>query len=92
MRKQKVELKRKTKKIVPSAHLSSAMIDDLVIKIVNAVDIEEKIKWSWGIMQEYQVLISSPIAKKHMEKCKSCHEFLIARKCLAELVIQAGRR
>jgi hypothetical protein len=91
MRKQKVEPKKKIKKKASSAHLSPEVIDDLIIKIVNTVDVQEKVKWSWGVMQECHVLTSSHSAKKHLEKCKSCQEFLTARKCLAELVIQAGR-
>lgn len=83
--------KKKVKKTVPSSHLQPEAINGLIEKIINEVDIEEKIKWSWGVMKECEILESSKVAKKHVAKCKSCKNFLDARKLLAKVVIQGGR-
>jgi len=83
--------KKKVKKGTSSSHLQFELISDLIEKAVNEVDIEEKIKWSWGVMKECEILESSKVAKKHVEKCESCKDFLNSRKLLAKLVIQGGR-
>ena len=87
----KVKSRKKAKPKVSSAHLQHELVDDLVEKIVNAPDIEEKLRWSWGLIKEREVLNSSRATKKHIEKCKNCRDFLNSRKSLAELVIQGGR-
>jgi hypothetical protein len=83
--------KKKVKKTVPSSHLLSEVINGLIEKIINEVVIEEKIRWSWGVMKECEILESAKIAKKHVAKCKNCKDFLDSRKLLAKLVIQEGR-
>lgn len=83
--------KKKVKKTVPPSHLLPEAINGLIEKIVNEVDVEEKIKWSWGVMKECEILESLKVAKKHVAKCKSCKDFLDSRKLLAKLVIQGGR-
>ena len=85
------KLKKKVKKTLPSSHLLSEAINGLIEKIINEVDIEEKIKWSWGVMKECEILESSKVTIKHVAKCKSCKDFLDSRKLLAKLVIQGGR-
>jgi len=72
-------------------HLQAELVSDLVEKIVGAVDVQEKVRWSWGVMKECETLESSRATKKHIEKCESCRDFLSSRKSLAELVIQGGR-
>ncbi len=67
------------------------LVNDLAEKVVCTTDVEEKIRWSWGVMKECEVLEVSKDAKKHVEKCKSCEEFLKSRKLLAKLIIQGGR-
>ena len=74
-----------------SKHLQYELISDLVEKIVNTADVREKVRWSWGVMKECEIVNFSKATKKHIEKCKSCQDFLNSRKALAELVIQRGR-
>jgi len=83
--------RKKVEKTAPSSHLQPEAINDLIEKIVNEVNIEEKIKWSWVVMKECEILESLKAAKKHVEKCKNCKDFLDSRKLLAKLVIQGGR-
>jgi len=87
----KVKTKKKTKPKISSSHLQHELVDDLVEKIVNATDIEEKTRWSWGVIKEYESLELSKIAKKHVDKCQTCKNFLNSRMLLARLVIQGGR-
>jgi len=83
--------KKKVKKGTSSSHLQFELISDLIEKTVNEVDIEGKIKWSWGVMKECEILESSNVAKKHVDKCQTCKDFLNSRMLLAKLVIQGGR-
>ena len=83
--------RKKVEKTAPSSHLQPEAINDLIEKIVNEVNIEEKIKWSWVVMKECEILESLKAAKKHVTKCKNCKDFLDSRKLLAKLVIQGGR-
>ena len=83
--------KKKTKTKISSDHIQTHIIDDLIQKIVTAIDLDEKVRWSWGLMSECRVLENSPSVNKHLVKCKSCHDFLNARKSLAELIIRAAR-
>jgi hypothetical protein len=87
----KVKPKKKTKPKTSPSHLQYESVSNLVEKVVCATDIEEKIKWSWGVMKECEILESSKVTKKHVEKCESCKDFLNSRKLLAKLVIQGGR-
>jgi hypothetical protein len=89
--KKKVAVSKQLREKIPAAHIQCDSINDLTEKIVQAVDIEEKVRWSWGLMSECRVLESSSATNKHMAKCKSCRDFLNARKSLAELIIKAGR-
>jgi hypothetical protein len=89
--KTKVIAERKTKTKISSDHIQTHIIDDLIQKIVSAVDLDEKVRWSWGLMSECRVLENSSSINKHILKCKSCQDFLNARKSLAELVIRAAR-
>jgi len=66
-------------------------INGLIERIINEVNIEEKIKWSWGVMKEREILESSKATIKHAAKCNRCKEFLDSRKLLAKLVIQGGK-
>ena len=91
MGKQKAKSRKKIRSNTPSAHLPRQAIEDLTEKIINAVDVQEKVRWSWGIMHECQVVQSLPALRKHIEGCENCRDFFIARKALAELIIQAGR-
>jgi hypothetical protein len=87
----KTKSKKKANPGIREAHLHYELVNDLVEKTVCTTDVEEKIRWSWGVMKECEVLESSKSAKKHIEKCKSCEEFLNSRKLLAKLIIQGGR-
>ena len=81
----------KPKTTIPIDHVQTHAADELIQKIVCAVDIDEKVRWSWGLMAECRALESSPATNKHIAKCKSCQDFLNARKSLAELIVKAGR-
>jgi hypothetical protein len=87
----KTKSKKRVSPKILGAHLQYELINDLVEKVVCTTDVEEKIRWSWGVMKECEILEASKGAKKHLEKCKSCEEFLNSRKLLAKLVIQGGR-
>jgi len=87
----KVKAKKKAKPKIFSSHLQLELIDDLVGKIVSEAEVEEKLRWSWGLMKECEILGSSETAKKHITKCKACRDLLDSRKLLAKLVIQGGR-
>ncbi|MFZ2148486.1 MAG: hypothetical protein WAV28_14825 [Sedimentisphaerales bacterium] len=87
----KVKAKKKAKPKIFSSHLHLELIDDLVGKIASEAEVKEKLRWSWGLMKECEILVSSEAAKKHIAKCKSCRDFLNSRRLLAELVILGGR-
>jgi hypothetical protein len=87
----KVKPERKTKSKISTAHLQHRLIDNLLEKIASETDVEEKIRWSWGLMKECEFLSFSEAAQKHITKCKTCRELLDSRKLLAKLVIQRGR-
>ena len=98
MSKKKLPKKQiKTKKRITSKykrvaeHIHTQTINELIEKIVNAAETDEKVKWSWGLMTECRVLEDSPVISKHIEKCKSCQDFIYSRKSLAELIIKGGR-
>ncbi len=87
----KVKPKKKAKPKVSSSHLQYDLVSNLIEKVVCTTDVGEKIRWSWGVMKECEVLESSKTTKKHLKKCKTCRDFLDSRKTLAEPVIQGGR-
>jgi hypothetical protein len=89
--KKKIILVGKTEKTTPSPHIPYEAINTLIGKIISEVNIEDKVRWAWGIMSEYRVMTSSSLVSKHIAKCKECQDFLNARKSLAELVIRAAR-
>jgi hypothetical protein len=72
-------------------HLRRDSIEDLVRKIVEALSVDEKITWSWGVITECQYLTATATAQSHLEECPHCHAFLRSRKSLAEQIIKAGR-
>jgi len=80
-----------TKTKISTVHIQTHIIDELIQKIVGAVDLDEKVRWSWGLVNECRSFENSPSVNKHLIKCKSCHDFLNSRKSLAELIIRAGR-
>jgi len=89
--KTKATAEKKIKTKISPDHIQTHIIDDLIQKIVSAVDLDEKVRWSWGLITECRALESSPAINKHIAKCKICHEFLNARKSLSELIIRAAR-
>jgi len=89
--KRKVAIEEKIKTKISADHIQCDLIDDLIERIVNTIDLDEKVRWSWDLMSECRALENSPAINKHMVKCKSCENFLRARKSLAELIIKGAR-
>jgi len=87
----KVKTRKNANPKVAPSHIQYEFLNDLVEKVVCAIDLGEKIKWSWGVIKECDILSSSGAAKRHIEKCKNCRDFLSSRKLLAALIIQGGR-
>ena len=66
-------------------------INGFSTELMEALDTQSKVKWSWGIIHNANIVLKCPKFKKRDTTCRKCRDFAESRKNLADLVIVGSR-